>query len=133
VAVVDNTEPQLHTDYRVTVQQVLRRLRGIQVRPGEQLVVRRFGGATTISGYNVVMSEQDFPAFNQAETYVLFLERVPGEQYFRIRYGGQGAFRVAPDGGVRQASLGRGNWNELQGFVALPAFIAEINETLTER
>lgn len=132
VAVIDNDiEPQLHTNYYAQIQQVLRAAGGARVRQGQEIVVRRRGGATTIGAYNVVITERDFPPFNAGETYVLFLDGAANQQFFEVRYGGQGAFLVSPDG-VKQVSLVRGDWNARKGVLPVEGFVAEIKNALAQ-
>ena len=125
--IVDDKPPELHTDYQIAVERVVRSTSTSRLRDGDTLIVRKMGGATTVDGHNVVVSDPDFPPFNYMETYVLFLESVPSASHFRLRYGGQGAFRVT-DGVVRQASLVNGDWNETRGSVALDAFVNEVRQ-----
>lgn len=133
VAFVNNDiDPQLHTDYYVTIQQVLRATGGVRLKQGQEIIVRRGGGATTIGAYNVVITEQDFPPFNAGETYVLFLDRGTNDQFFKVRYGGQGAFITSPDG-VRQVSVVRGDWNTRKGVLPVQSFVAEIKDALAQR
>jgi hypothetical protein len=127
--VLTASDPGLDTDYKVTVDQLIWSRSSTGVQQGRVVVVRRPGGATTIDGHNVVVSEADFPSFQASEKYVLFLERVASASYFRPRYGGQSAFRIT-GGSVRQAFLGFGDWNDTRGPLALAAFTDEVRQII---
>ena len=119
-------EDRLWTNYDISVDQVIRRSPPGIVR-GDTLVVRRAGGAMTLEGHNVVGVEDDFPQFTINDTYVLFLKRVEGREYYSVAHGPQGAFHVNGDS-VRQVSELFGSWNRERGTLSLRDFVSEVLE-----
>jgi hypothetical protein len=132
VPVLANNETELHTDYHVTVEQVLRHVATARVVAGDMMIVRRDGGATVLAGHNLVVSDPQFEPFKESETYVLFLQTPPAEPYFRLPYRGQSAFRVM-NGSVRQAFSGPGTWNQGRDAVSMSAFVEEVRQLMAAR
>jgi hypothetical protein len=124
-----DNDRQLVTDYQISIKQVLKRAQSPGLVDGGKLTVRRWGGAMSMEGHNVVAEENDFAAFDISGTYVLFLQSVPGESFYYVAYGPQGAFRITDDM-VTQVSTKFGNWNRERGPMTTTAFVGEIRRAM---
>jgi hypothetical protein len=112
---------KVSTEYTV---QVLSVIHGQRDREGTAIAISRDGGRVSVEGGTILAYDPDFPFFELAEEYVLFLERLPEGPYV-VPYGAQGAFRVE-GGKVSQVSHDTGNWNKERGSIGVSQFLDEI-------
>jgi hypothetical protein len=85
----------IKTDFSVEVLEVLA---GNSVQPGQRLTVAQIGG---IDDRGRPVSIDDDPLLRIGEQEVIFLARDPASQRFFAVGGGQGRFKVEPDGRTR--------------------------------
>jgi hypothetical protein len=112
---------QVSTEYTL---QVLSVIQGQRDGEGAAITIRREGGQVSVEGGTVLAYDPDFPFFELAKEYVLFLKRLPEGPYV-VPYGAQGAFRVE-GGKVSQVSRDTGSWNQERGSIGVSQFFDEI-------
>jgi hypothetical protein len=106
--------------------QVLSVSKGERQLETKTIIVRRAGGTVSIEGRQVKGTESDFPAFEMADEYILFLKPA-AEGHYTVLYGPHGAFKIE-EGKVTQVL--DGEWNRERGRVELSQFLEEIATTL---
>jgi hypothetical protein len=84
----------IYTDYTFNVHSLLKSRRRPELRAGSAMTVRRESGEVIVEGRPAVSYENEFPAFNANEHYILFLTQQPHENVYSVFGGPQGAFSV---------------------------------------
>lgn len=123
-ASLNHAETDIYTDYPFELYGVLKTSAASKAQIGDTVMVRRDSGVIVVEGRTALSEENDFPAFNPGERYVLFLNRSPDADAYQIYGGPQGAFTVVPE--VRQLSSQQGDWNGTRGVVLPTAFFDKV-------
>jgi hypothetical protein len=90
---LSNDETELFTEYDI---RILSTIATRTVKPGQQMILRQFGGDKIISGVDVRMSDANFPLLPSGQPLLLFLSynsRIDRWEVFE----GIGAFAVMKD------------------------------------
>lgn len=91
---LDKTEAHIYTDYTFKVHAVIKDRRPPGLRAGHDVTIRRESGTVTVDGRPATTIENDFPAFDAQERYILFLEQSSQQNVYLVIGGPQGAFRA---------------------------------------
>ncbi len=88
----------LYTDYAVLPQAVIAGQVPTAKSPGQApIVVRMFGGETSIDGVKVIARDEQLLPFTDGQHLVLFLTRVPNTAKYEVTLGLFGAVEVSGD------------------------------------
>ena len=95
----------LYTDYEITSPSFILGGAPPPASPGPQrpLVWRQVGGTMTIDGVNVIVDDALTPWYKAGDRLIVMLTRLPGSDRLELVASGASAFRVQPDGTIRQA------------------------------
>ena len=91
---LDDSEMHIYTDYTFIVQAVIKTRQVPVVRGGSTISIRRQGGTVEVDGRPAVTIENDFPAFDARDPYILFLTRERSGNAYSVLGGPQGAFKA---------------------------------------
>lgn len=92
---LDESGADVHTDYTVTIANVVKSRERSAVQAGDSITVRRQGGVVVLNGREADVHENAFPAFQVGERYILFLTRGPRDDVYAVLGGNQGAYTSA--------------------------------------
>jgi hypothetical protein len=106
----------IHTDHTFKLHSIIKNTRLLGLRAGHSVTIRRESGALVVSGHSAVAHENEFPAFQPNQQYILFLMSRPGEEVYTVLGGAKGAYlagdniqgvRISLDNAHRQTPVPR--------------------------